>query len=127
MRSFLAPPPIMASPFVGVPVDLGALTVQASLRRLRVLRDRIDPLALSDDIIYERYRFSESIRYLIFLVGPYVVNATQRSRALTSRVYMDTSDPHRFLCGIENDHIYASFGIQLSVRHRILCRIEEVV
>jgi hypothetical protein len=35
----------------------------------------------------------------------------------TSRVYMDTSVPHRFLCGTENDHIYASFGIQLSVRH----------
>jgi hypothetical protein len=46
---------------------------------------------------------------------------------LTSCVYMDTSDPHRFLRGIENDHIYASFRIQLSVRHRILCRIEEVV
>ena len=128
MRSFLAPPLTMASPFVGVPVDLGALIVQASLRRQRVFRDRTDPLALSDDILYERYRFSsEGIRYLIFLVGPYVVNATQRSRALTSLVYMDTSDPHRFLCGIENDHMYASFGIQLSVRHRILCRIEEVV
>ena len=28
------------------------------------------------------------------------------------------SMPHRFLCGIENGHVYASFGIQLSVRHR---------
>ena len=73
MRSILAPPPILASPFVGVPVDLGALIVQASLRRQRVFRDRTDPLALSDDILYERYRFSsEGIRYLIFLVGPYV-------------------------------------------------------
>ena len=35
-------------------------------------------------ILYERYRFSaEGIRYLIDLVGPYVGNATQRSRALT--------------------------------------------
>ena len=50
MRSFLAPPLTMASPFVGVPVDPGALLVQASLRRQRVLRDRTDPLALSDDI-----------------------------------------------------------------------------
>ena len=83
MRSFLAPPPIMASPFVGVPVELGALIVQASLRRRRVFRDRTDPLALSDDILYDRYRLSEVIRYLIVLVGPYVGNATQRSRALT--------------------------------------------
>ena len=84
MRIFLAPPPTMASPFVAVPVDLGALIVQASLRRQRVFRDRTDPLALSDDILYERYRFSsEGIRCLIVLVGPYVGNATQRSLALT--------------------------------------------
>ena len=50
MRSFLAPPLTMASPFVGVPVDPGARLVQASLRRQRVLRERTDPLALSDDI-----------------------------------------------------------------------------
>ena len=84
MRIFLAPPPTMESPFLGVPVDHGALIVQASLRRQRVFRDRTDPLALSDDILYERYRFSsEGIRYLIFLVGSYVGNATQRSGALT--------------------------------------------
>ena len=78
MRIFLAPPPTMASPFLVVPVDLCALFVQASL-----WRDRTDPLALSDDL-FERYRFSsEGIRYLIVLVGPYVGNATQRSRALT--------------------------------------------
>ena len=36
----------------------------------------------SEDILYERYRFSsEGIRYLIVLVGPYVGNATKRSRA----------------------------------------------
>ena len=84
MRSFLAPPPTMASPFLGVPVDHGALIVQASLRRQRVFRDRTDPLALSDVILYERYRLSsEGIRYLIVLVVPYVGNVTQRSRALT--------------------------------------------
>ena len=83
MRSFLARPPIMASPFVGVPVDLGALIVQASLRRQRVFRDRTDPLALSDDILYERYRFSsEGIRYLIVLVGPYVGNAMLHKEAV---------------------------------------------
>ncbi|KAK0133239.1 hypothetical protein N1851_031255 [Merluccius polli] len=32
--------------------------------------------------LYERYRFSsEGIRYLVVLVGPYVGNATKRSRA----------------------------------------------
>ncbi|KAK0148842.1 hypothetical protein N1851_010753 [Merluccius polli] len=36
-----------------------------------------------EDIHYERYRLSEGIRYLIVLVGPYVGNATKRSRALT--------------------------------------------
>ena len=78
MRSFLAPPPIMASPFLGVPVDLGALIVQASL-----WRDRTDPLALSDDILYERYRFSsEGIRYLIILFGPYVGHAMLHKEAV---------------------------------------------
>ena len=83
MHSFLAPSPTMTSPFVGVPVDLGALIVQASLWRQRVFRDRTDPLALSDNILYDRYRLSEVIRHLIVLVGPYVGNATQRSRAFT--------------------------------------------
>ena len=74
----------MASPFVGIPVEFGARIVQGSLRRQRVFRDRSDPLALPENILYERYRFSsEGIRYLIALVGPYVGNATQRSRALT--------------------------------------------
>ena len=41
-------------------------------------------MALSDDILYKRYRFSsEGIRYLIVLVGPYIGNATQGSCALT--------------------------------------------
>ena len=74
----------MVSPFVGIPVDLGARIVQGSLRRQRVFRDRSDPLALPEDILYERYRFSsEGIPYFIVLVGLYVGNATKRSRALT--------------------------------------------
>ncbi|KAK0154190.1 hypothetical protein N1851_003737 [Merluccius polli] len=67
------------------------------LKAERRFRDRSDPLALPEDILYERYRFSsedilvfvmkdtgcssEGIRYLIVLVGPYVGNATKRSRA----------------------------------------------
>ena len=38
--------------------------------------DRSGPLALPEDILYERYRFSsQGIRYFIFLVGPYVDSA----------------------------------------------------
>ncbi|KAK0144625.1 DDB1- and CUL4-associated factor 11 [Merluccius polli] len=56
---------------------------QVDLRRQRVFRDRSDPLALPEDILYERYRFSsEGIRYLIVLVG-HVGNATKRSCPLT--------------------------------------------
>ncbi|KAK0141121.1 Smoothelin-like protein 2 [Merluccius polli] len=65
------------------------------LKAERRFRDRSDPLALPEDILYERYRFSseedilyeryrfssEDIRYLIVLVGPYEGNATKRSRA----------------------------------------------
>ena len=62
----------MATPFVGVPLDLGA-------RVIKYLSDRLsfgtNPLALPENILYERYSFSlEGIRYLI-LVGPYVDHA----------------------------------------------------
>jgi hypothetical protein len=64
--------------------SLGAPIVHASLRRQRVFRDRTDPaLALSDDILYERYRFSsEGIRFLIVLDGPYVGNAMLHKEAV---------------------------------------------
>ncbi|KAK0155384.1 hypothetical protein N1851_002289 [Merluccius polli] len=59
----------------------GDRLLKADERRIRA---RSDPLALPEDILYERYRFSsEAIRYLIVLVGPSVGNATKRSRALT--------------------------------------------
>ncbi len=74
----------MASPFIENPVDLGARIVRAALRRERLLRDRTDPLAFPDEILYERYRFSaEGIRYIRSLVEPSVRNATWRSCALT--------------------------------------------
>lgn len=74
----------MASPLVDDPVDLGARIVRGSLRRQRVFRDRGDPLAFPDDILYERYRFSsEGIHYICSLVEPSVRNATERSCALT--------------------------------------------
>ena len=76
MRSFLAPLLTMSSPFVGFPVDLGVCIVQGSLQRQRVFRDGSGPLALPENIHYERYRFSsEGIRYLMVLVGPYVDSA----------------------------------------------------
>ena len=84
LRSFLVPPLTMLSPFVSVPMDLRVCIIQGSLQRKGVFRDRSDPLALPENILYERYSFSsEGIRHLIVLVGPYVGNATQRSCALT--------------------------------------------
>ena len=66
---------------MGVPADLGARIVQGSLGQIHT---DSDPLALPENILYERYRFSsEGFRYLIILVGPYVGNAAKRSRALT--------------------------------------------
>ena len=87
MRSFLAPPLTMLSPYVGVPVDLGARIVQGSLRRQRVFRDRSDPLALPENILKERYRFSsEGFRYLIIFVESYVGNAYGSAVCLRERV-----------------------------------------
>ena len=74
----------MASSFLRNPVDLNARIVRGSLRRERVFRDRTDPLAFHDDILYERYRFSaEGIRYICNLLEPYIGSATKRSRTLT--------------------------------------------
>ena len=72
----------MPSPFVGVPMDPDALIVQASLRRQRVFRDRTDPLALSDDILYERYRFGIYLMVKILLInGVNIDGATGAARA----------------------------------------------
>ena len=65
-------------------MDLGARIILAALRCERLLRDRADPLAFPDEILYERYRFSaEGIRYICSLIEPSVRNATRRSCALT--------------------------------------------
>ena len=48
MRSFLAPPLTMSSPFVGVPVDLGAHIVKGLSDRGSF---RTDPLALPENIL----------------------------------------------------------------------------
>ena len=80
--SFQAPPLTMSLPFVGVPMDLEARR-GTPLRRQRVFRNRSDPLALPENILYELCRFSPAgIRYFIVLAGPYVGNVTQRSCAL---------------------------------------------
>uniref|UniRef100_UPI003AB07963 putative nuclease HARBI1 n=1 Tax=Centroberyx gerrardi TaxID=166262 RepID=UPI003AB07963 len=74
----------MVSPFIEDPVDLGARIVRGALRRERVFRDRQNPLAFPDDVLYERYRFSsEGITYLCQLLEPYIASATRRSSALT--------------------------------------------
>ncbi|KAF7649813.1 hypothetical protein LDENG_00135680 [Lucifuga dentata] len=71
----------MASPFFADPIDLGARIVRGSLQR--EFRDRIDPLAFYDDVLYERYRFSAEVNKLCKLVEPYVRNATEWSCAFT--------------------------------------------
>ncbi|XP_071059689.1 putative nuclease HARBI1 [Pseudochaenichthys georgianus] len=74
----------MASPFVDDTVELGARIVRGALRRERIFRERINPLAFPEEYLYERYRFSsEGLTYLCQLLEPYVANATHRSCALT--------------------------------------------
>ena len=43
-------------------VDIGAWLVRVAHRRERVFRDRCNPFAVPDDILYERYRFSSDIK-----------------------------------------------------------------
>ena len=74
----------MACPFLEDPVELGARIVRGSLRKARVFKDRQNPLAFSDEHLYERYRFSaEGIVYICQLLEPCVASVTRRSRALT--------------------------------------------
>ncbi|KAM4610062.1 putative nuclease HARBI1 [Polymixia lowei] len=78
--------PNMAAPFLReVPTDLGAVLIRRAFKRERVLRDRQDPLAKSDNFLVERYRFSrEGIIYLTDLLKPHISNSTRRSNALTA-------------------------------------------
>ncbi|XP_033966949.1 putative nuclease HARBI1 [Pseudochaenichthys georgianus] len=74
----------MASPFVDDTVELGARIVRGALRRERIFRERLNPLAFPEEYLYERYRFSsEGLTYLCQLLEPYIANATHRSCALT--------------------------------------------
>nr|AAI53379.1 Zgc:162945 [Danio rerio] len=74
----------MASPYLENPVDIGAQIVQRALRRERVIRDVQNPLAFSDEHLYERYRFSaEGMLYLCRLLEPHIKNPTRRSHATT--------------------------------------------
>ena len=84
MRSFLAPPLTLSSPLLGVTVDLGARIEKGLSDRGSF---RTDPLALPENILYKKYRFSsEGIRYLIALVGTYVNNAYYYAVCLRERV-----------------------------------------
>ncbi|XP_033971611.1 putative nuclease HARBI1 [Trematomus bernacchii] len=74
----------MTSPFVDDTVELGARILRGALRREGIFRDRQNPLAFSEEYLYERYRFSsEGLTYLCQLLEPYIANATRRSCALT--------------------------------------------
>ena len=88
----------MASPFVGVRMDLGALIVQASLRRQRVFRDRTDPWALSDDILYERYRFGIYLMVQILLIcGVNIDGATGAAARLPPPQQLTTWVHHKYV------------------------------
>lgn len=53
------PSSTMVSPFLANPFNPGARTVRGCLRmEKRVFRDRSNPLAFSDNILHEHYRFS---------------------------------------------------------------------
>uniref|UniRef100_A0A8C4SJS0 Putative nuclease HARBI1 n=1 Tax=Erpetoichthys calabaricus TaxID=27687 RepID=A0A8C4SJS0_ERPCA len=71
----------MASPFMNErPIDIGAQIIRREFHIERVLRNRQDPLLLLEEILYERYRFSQGgILYLKDLLAPYI-----RSWALTT-------------------------------------------
>ncbi|KAJ4929712.1 hypothetical protein JOQ06_018734 [Pogonophryne albipinna] len=75
----------MTSPFVDDIVELEARILRGALRRVRIFRDRLNPLAFSEEYLYERYRFSsEGLTYLCQLLEPYIANATHRSCALSA-------------------------------------------
>ncbi|XP_033995006.1 putative nuclease HARBI1 [Trematomus bernacchii] len=72
----------MTSPFVDDTVELGARIVRCALSRERIFRDRLNPLAFSEEYLYERYRFSsEGLTYPCQLLETYIANATHRSCA----------------------------------------------
>ncbi|XP_033971722.1 putative nuclease HARBI1 [Trematomus bernacchii] len=74
----------MTLAFVDDTVELGDRILRGALRRERIFGDRLNPLAFSDEYLYERYRFSsEGLTYLCQLLEPYIANATHRSCALT--------------------------------------------
>ena len=51
----------------------------------RIFRDRTNPLAFSNEYLWERYRFTRpSIVYLSCLLEPQIRKSTQRSQALTT-------------------------------------------
>lgn len=74
----------MACPILDDIVFEEIVIVWWAFRPQRVLWDRSDPLAFSEEYLFERYRFSsEGIHYLCGLPGPKIQHRTPRSRAMT--------------------------------------------
>nr|CBN82168.1 Putative nuclease HARBI1 [Dicentrarchus labrax] len=74
----------MACPFLEDVLDEEGLILRRAFRHSRVFRDRSDPLAVGDDYVIERYRFSgDGLRYLCRLLGPKMKHQTARSHSLT--------------------------------------------
>ncbi|XP_062287204.1 putative nuclease HARBI1 [Scomber scombrus] len=75
----------MGCPYILNPIDIEAEIIRNALRRERIIRPRLDVLALPEEYLLERYRFSStSIIYLNNILRPYICNLTHRGRALTS-------------------------------------------
>ncbi|XP_051253285.1 putative nuclease HARBI1 [Dicentrarchus labrax] len=65
-------------------LDEEALILRRAFSHERVFWDRSDPLAVGDDYLIERYRFSgDGLRYLCRLLGPKIQHQTAGSHALT--------------------------------------------
>ena len=78
----------MACPFtVEEPIDMGAQIIRQAfqLPAPRIFRDRTNPLAFSDEYLWERYRLTRpSIVYLTCLLDPQIRKRSLRSQALTT-------------------------------------------
>ncbi|XP_051506713.1 putative nuclease HARBI1 [Myxocyprinus asiaticus] len=76
----------MSCPFLRQqPVAEGARIIRRAFRINCVLRDRQDPLAQRNTILFERYLFShEGVIYIINLLEPHIKCLTRRSLALTT-------------------------------------------
>ncbi|ROI52185.1 hypothetical protein DPX16_3455 [Anabarilius grahami] len=100
----------MDSPFLKNPVEIGAQIIRRPLRRERTFKDRHNPLAFSNEDLFERYRFSaDDIVHLCRLLEPHIKNITRRSHALNmtcDQVWIVTSLDNRWPGSVHDSRIF---------------------